>query len=256
MPPARGVVQTPSDPSVPTLSASRSADVRRVILLVEDDADVRRAVREAVADARDVWIEAESGRDALTKATAHRPDLVVLDLGLPDMDGRAVCAQLRRWSRAPIIVVSARHDEAEKVALLDAGADDYVTKPFGPAELRARVAAQLRRVARAAMASARVVVGELVIDLETRTVSRGGSALRLTPTEWALLAALAAQPGRTVTHRQLFAAVWGDGTFGDAQKYLRVYVTHLRKKVERVAHAPRYIITDPGVGYRLEGSDA
>ncbi len=243
-----------SVPRPPSTGAPAAA--ARTILLVEDDTTVRDAVLGAVGAARYRWLVAGTGADALAMASADPPDLVLLDLGLPDVDGLAVCEGLRRWSAVPIVVLSARHLEEEKVELLDAGADDYITKPFGPVELRARVEAHLRRARRPPRAPAALVrAGDLEIDLSCRVVRRAGTALHLTPTEWALLAALAATPGRTLTHTQLFRAVWGDGTFGQAQQYLRVYVTHLRKKIEPVAYAPVRIITEPGVGYRLAADE-
>jgi len=198
-------------------------------------------------------IEASNGRAGIDAAAAERPDLVILDLGLPDMDGIDVCRRLRRWTSAPILVLSARHSESEKTALLDAGADDYVTKPFGPAELRARVRAQLRRAAMAKVPGGDepLHLGDLVIDVGRRTVTRDDSTVHLTPTEWGLLVALVTSAGKTVTHQQLFRAVWGTA-HGDAQQYLRVYIAHLRRKIEPDPYAPRYIVTEPGVGYRFE----
>ncbi len=227
----------------------------RRILLIDDEPVIRDVVREAVVERGDEWLTASSGAGGLALALARRPDLVILDLGLPDVDGLEVCRQLRLHLSGPIIVLSARQSEAEKVALLDAGADDYVTKPFGRAELRARVQAQVRRARTARTERRQLRVGSLSVDLERRLILRDGEELHLTPTEWSLLAALAANAGRTMTHQQLFRAVWGDGTFGSAQQYLRVYITHLRKKVELVPYAPRVIVTEPGVGYRFELED-
>jgi two-component system KDP operon response regulator KdpE len=227
----------------------------RTILLIEDEPTIRDVVREAVAERGDQWLTAVTGADGLALALATPPDLVLLDLGLPDLDGLEVCRRLRQHLAAPIVVLSARHSEDEKVALLDAGADDYVTKPFGPVELRARVQAHVRRARRGRGDDPLIRVGDLRIDLERRVVMRLDEQVHLTPTEWSLLAALAANAGRTLTHQQLFRAVWGDGTFGQAQQYLRVYITHLRKKIEAVSYAPRLIITEPGVGYRFERGD-
>ena len=224
----------------------------RIILAVEDDAALREMLRTAVAVPGEDWLEAASGAEALTLAMRHAPALVLLDLGLPDVDGLEVCRQLRRVTSAPVVVLSARHDEGDKVALLDAGSDDYVTKPFGPTELRARIDAHLRRASGGQRGSTVLSLGSLVLDLDRRAARRDGVAVHLTPTEWALLATLIANQGRTMTHQHLFRAVWGDRTFGQAQQYLRVYVTHLRKKIEAVAHAPRLIVTEPGVGYRFE----
>jgi two-component system KDP operon response regulator KdpE len=225
---------------------------RRTVLVIEDEANIRRVVGDALrADA--AVIEATSGTDGLALASAERPDLVVLDLGLPDMDGIELCRELRKWTTVPIVVLSARHSEDEKTALLDAGADDYVTKPFSPAELSARVRAQLRRARMAPVPGGDepLTVGDLVIDVARRTVTRADATVHLTPTEWGLLSALVTHAGRTVTHQQLFRAVWGSA-HGDAQQYLRVYIAHLRRKVEADPYAPRRIVTEPGVGYRFE----
>ena len=223
------------------------------MLLIEDEANIRRVVKTALRDDVAAVLEATTGSDGLALAAAERPDLVVLDLGLPDMEGIAVCRQLREWTTAPILVLSARHSEDEKTALLDAGADDYVTKPFGPGELRARVRAHLRRARMAPVPGGDepMRIADLVIDVARRTVTRGTNSVHLTPTEWGLLSALVTHAGRTVTHQQLFRAVWG-AAHGDAQQYLRVYIAHLRRKVEADPYAPRHIVTEPGVGYRFE----
>ncbi len=224
----------------------------RTILLIEDEPAIREVVQQAVGGRGDRWLCASTGADGIRLALANHPDLVLLDLGLPDVDGLEVCRRLRAHGlAAPLIVLSARHAEHEKVALLSAGADDYVTKPFGPDELRARVHAHLRRVAQRAVTGSVLRVGALTVDLEGRTVQRDGAPVHLTPTEWSLLAALAANAGRTLTHQQLFATVWGEATHGQAQQYVRVYVTHLRKKIERVPYEPKLIVTEPGVGYRF-----
>lgn len=235
----------------PTFPGSGSPD--RHVLVIEDEPGVRRVVRDALRDEVSDVLEAASGSEGLAFAAAERPDLIVLDLGLPDMDGIEVCRQLRAWTSAPILVLSARHSESEKTALLDAGADDYVTKPFGPAELRARVRAHLRRarMTKVPGGDEPLRVGNLVIDVGRRTVSRDGTTVHLTPTEWGLLVALVTSAGKTITHQQLYRAVWGTA-HGDAQQYLRVYVAHLRRKLEPDAYVPRYIVTEPGVGYRFE----
>ncbi len=223
------------------------------VLVIDDEPRIRAVVRAALREDVAEVLEAGSAAEGLTMASVERPDLIVLDLGLPDRDGLTVCRELRQWTVAPIVVLSARHAEDEKATLLDAGADDYVTKPFGERELRARVRAQLRRARMqpAADGDLPVVVGDLSIDIARRQVVRDGAAVHLTPTEWALLVALVANAGKTVTHRQLFRAVWGD-VHGDAQQYLRVYVAHLRRKIERDPVQPRCLITEPGVGYRFE----
>lgn len=237
------------------MSSTRPPTAGRTILLIEDEPSIREVVSEAVLEPGDHWLSAATGTEGIALAVAHHPDLVLLDLGLPDLDGLEVCRRLREHSSNPIIVLSARHGEEEKVALLDAGADDYVTKPFGPVELRARVHAHLRRSRRGAVGPRVILAGDVLVDVAQRSVLRAGAPIHLTPTEWSLLAALVANAGRTMTHQQLYNAVWGDGTFGQAQQYLRVYVTHLRKKIETVAYAPRLIVTEPGVGYRFESGE-
>ena len=233
-------------------SNPRDAETRTV-LIIEDEGNIRRVVKDALREDVGTVLEAKTGEAGLALATAERPDLIVLDLGLPDMEGIEVCRQLRTWTTAPILVLSARHSEDEKTALLDAGADDYVTKPFGPGELRARVRAQLRRARMAPLPGGDepLHIGDLVIDAARRMVTRNETTVHLTPTEWALLSALVTKAGRTVTHQQLFRAVWG-AAHGDAQQYLRVYIAHLRRKIEADPYVPRHIVTEPGVGYRFE----
>jgi two-component system KDP operon response regulator KdpE len=222
------------------------------VLVVDDEPQIRRVVRHALEPDDLEVIEAATGREGLDRAAAEQPVLIVLDLGLPDMDGASVCRELRRWSSAPVVVLSARHSEREKVALLDEGADDYVTKPFSADELRARVRAHLRRAHLSGEPEAACVeVDGLSIDLARRTITRDGRALHLTPTEWNILRAFVAQRGRTLTHPQIFRAVWGHA-LGDAQAYLRVHVANLRRKIERDPLRPRLIVTEPGVGYRFE----
>jgi two-component system KDP operon response regulator KdpE len=223
------------------------------LLIIDDEPQIRRVVRHAL-EAEDVRIlEAASGREGLDLAASERPDLIVLDLGLPDMPGADVCRDVRGWSSAPIVVLSARHSDVEKAALLDLGADDYVTKPFSAIELQARVRAQLRRarVVQAGDGQPVVTTGGISIDLVRRSVTRDGATVHLTPIEWALLRALVTRAGRTMTHRQLFAEVWGR-SHGDAQQYLRVHVANLRRKLEGDVVRPRLILTEPGVGYRFE----
>jgi two-component system KDP operon response regulator KdpE len=221
-------------------------------LIVEDEPQIRRVVRNALQAEVARIIEAATGSEGIDLAAAEDPLLIVLDLGLPDMAGVEVCREVRRFSTAPIIVLSARHSDHEKALLLDAGADDYITKPFSTIELTARVRANLRR-ARAApfVQSEPVLLGDLVVDLAARTVKRHDQPIHLTPIEWALLRTFVTQGGRTLTHRQLFHAVWGRA-FGDPQQHLRVHVANLRRKIERDAVRPELIVTEPGVGYRLE----
>ena len=242
-----------------TLAATGYSDsfptMPQLALIVDDEPHIRRALRNLLAGDFERVVETATAMEAVDLAAAHRPDVVILDLGLPDRPGQWVCAELRKWSTAPIIVLSAHHSEAEKVRLLDEGADDYVTKPFSPAELLARVRAQIRR-ARAAetLGAAALHVGDLVIDPASRTVRRAGEDVHLTPTEWELLRAFLRNAGKTLTHRHLFQAVWAASS-GDPQQYLRVYVANLRRKLEPDAVRPRLIITEPGVGYRLELGD-
>jgi two-component system, OmpR family, KDP operon response regulator KdpE len=221
------------------------------LLVVDDEPQIRRAVRHAFEGGGVRVVEAATGAQGIDLAAGERPDVIVLDLGLPDIVGLEVCREVRKWSRAPILVLSARHSDEEKVALLDAGADDYVTKPFSTPELQARVRALLRRAASGPGLEPRMAIGGLVMDLAGRTLTRDGESIHLTPLEWDLLRVLMTNAGRTLTHRHLFREVWSGRPFGDAQQYLRVYVAHLRRKVERDAVRPRYILTEPGVGYRF-----
>jgi two-component system, OmpR family, KDP operon response regulator KdpE len=227
------------------------------LLVIDDEVQIRRVVRHALeADGARV-LEAASGREGLDLAAAERPQLIVLDLGLPDMSGADVCRDIRGWSSAPIVVLSARHSDGEKASLLDLGADDYITKPFSTLELQARVRSHLRRAALAngpADGEPLLQVGGVAIDLAKRTVTRDGTAVHLTPIEWGLLRVLATNAGRTMTHAQLFARVW-ERQHGDAQQNLRVHVASLRRKLERDPVRPRLIITEPGVGYRFESSE-
>ncbi|HXO18983.1 MAG TPA: response regulator [Thermoanaerobaculia bacterium] len=221
-------------------------------LIVDDEPQIRRVLRNALAGEVERVVEAETGSQAIDLAAAERPVLVILDLGLPDIPGIEVCREIRKWSSAAIVVLSARHSDEDKALLLDIGADDYVTKPFSTLELTARIRANLRRVQSAPAGGTQpVALGDLVVDLVARTVKRGEEAVHLTPIEWELLRTFITQAGRTLTHRQLFNAVWGRA-FGDPQQYLRVHVANLRRKIERDAVRPRLVVTEPGVGYRLE----
>jgi two-component system KDP operon response regulator KdpE len=222
--------------------------------VIDDEPQIRRAVRRAVAAVPAETLEAATGAIGIDVAASARPDAIILDLGLPDTTGLAVCQEIRRWSRVPVIVLSARHAEAEKVELLNAGADDYVTKPFGMEELAARVRAQLRRAQNELTpeSTKTVSVGTLRIDLASRTVTRDGNPVRLTPIEWDLLRTFVTNRGRTLTHQQLFDAVWRR-SHGDARLYLRVHLTNLRRKIEPNPAAPELILTESGVGYRFAG---
>ncbi|HET8614686.1 MAG TPA: response regulator [Actinomycetales bacterium] len=221
------------------------------VLVVDDEPALARALAINLrAHGYDVDV-ASDGRGALAAASTRLPGLVVLDLGLPDMDGVQVVEGIRGWSTVPVLVLSARHEQAQKVAALDAGADDYITKPFGMNELLARVRAALRRASPAEPPLARVVTGSFVVDLAAHTVVAGGRDVRLTPTEWHLLEVLVRNPGRLVLQRQLLQEVWGP-QYGNESNYLRVYVSQLRRKLEPDPPRPRHIITEPGVGYRFE----
>ena len=235
------------------MTDSGPAVTARTLLLIEDEPQIRRAIRNALAQTADRIVEAETGREGIDLAASWRPDLVVLDLGLPDLDGVEVCREIRKWATMPIVVLSARHSDDEKVALLNAGAADYVTKPFSTQEFAARVRAQLRRALLASHPGTETVVtaDDVSIDLAARRVTRQGEVVHLTPIEWELLRTLASQAGRTLTHQQLFDAVWGKAV-GNPQQYLRVHVTNLRRKIEREPASPRLIVTEPGVGYRFE----
>jgi two-component system KDP operon response regulator KdpE len=219
------------------------------VLVVDDEQSIRRAVGRALtARGYDVQL-ATNGEEALS-AAAFQPDLVVLDLNLPAMDGLSVCRQLRAWSPVPILVLSVREDEADKVAALDLGADDYLTKPFGIDELLARVRALLRRAGtQGAPKPVRFRTDELEIDLDTSTITRAGAEMRLTKTEWALLTALCQHPGKLLTHRWLLERVWGP-RYAEDVDVLRVFISQLRKKLETDPGRPKVITTDPGIGYR------
>ena len=224
----------------------------QTILIVDDEEQIRRALSDAFGALDIAVLEADSGATALDIVGASRLDLVVLDLGLPDMRGDAVCTAIRQRSSVPIIVLSARHAEDEKLALFTAGADDYVTKPFSLAEFVARVRAQIRRASTTPYSLASLVECDgLSIDLQRREIMRDARALRLTRLEWKLLETLIVHAGRTLTHQQLFDAVWAK-SYGHPQQYLRVHVTNLRRKIEREPASPRLIVTEPGVGYRFE----
>ncbi|HJQ54443.1 MAG TPA: response regulator transcription factor [Gemmatimonadaceae bacterium] len=224
----------------------------RTALIIDDEPRIRSVVRNALAPDFSKVVEAATAEEALDLIAKERPGLIVLDLGLPDMSGVAVCERIRQRSDALILVLSARHADREKATLLDAGADDYVTKPFSTIELTARVRALRRRAKTPHPEETRTVShGELTMDFETRTVVSSGRDVHLTPIEWELLSLLITNAGKTLTHRQIFNAVWSGRQFGDAQQYLRVHVANLRRKIETNPLDPRYIVTEPGVGYRF-----
>lgn len=222
------------------------------ILVIEDDTPIRSVIRAAAESEGHIVYEAATAAHGLALARQERPALIVLDLGLPDADGLAVCQSIRAWSSTPIVVLSARHTDQEMARLLDAGADDFLAKPFSTLELQARIRAHLRRARMPSLArdDAPLLVGRLTIDRATRTLMKDGVVVHLTPTEWALLLAFVTHAGRTMTHQQLFDAVWGR-SHGDAQQYLRVYVAHLRRKIEDDSLRPTLIITESAVGYRF-----
>jgi len=223
------------------------------VLVVDDDRPLARALAiNLKAHGYDVTV-AHDGRAALTEAARAHPAVVVLDLGLPDLDGIEVLAGIRGWSAVPVIVLSARSTSAEKVAALDAGADDYVTKPFGMDELLARIRAAVRRAAPSAAGPDAGVVAtdDFVVELAAHRVLRGDEVVRLTPTEWSLLELLVRNPGKLVPQKQLLTEVWGPA-YEHETHYLRVYLAQLRRKLERDPAHPRYLITEPGVGYRFE----
>jgi two-component system KDP operon response regulator KdpE len=221
------------------------------IVVVEDEPQIRRFVRGALESEGCQVFEAESFKKGLVEAGTRKPDLVVLDLGLPDGDGVDFIRDLRGWSGVPVVVLSARADEQDKIDALDAGADDYLTKPFGIGELLARVRASLRRASRRGEAGATVIeFGEVSIDLVNRLVKRAGTEVHLTPIEYRLLAHLTAQPGKVLTHRQILREVWGPSHV-ESSHYLRIYMGHLRHKLEADPAQPRHLITETGVGYRF-----
>lgn len=222
-----------------------------LLLLVEDEVQMRRFLRAALTSHGYRLLEAEKGAEAVGLATSHNPELVLLDLGLPDLDGLEVTRRLREVSPVPIIVLSARGREDDKVAALDAGANDYVTKPFGMNELLARVRVALRTRQGLAIDEPVLEFEGLRIDFARHEVLRDGEPVKLTPLEFKLLGCLARHAGHVLTHRQLLQEVWGP-LHGEDTHYLRVYMANLRKKVERDPAAPRYLLTEPGVGYRLK----
>ena len=222
-----------------------------LVLIVEDEAPLRRFLRAALVAQGYRLVEAETASEGLQRATEHNPDIVLLDLGLPDGDGLDVTSRLREWTGVPIIVLSARGQERDKVQALDVGADDYLTKPFGTSELLARIRVALRRVAERTPTQEPVVsLGEVTVDLARRLVTRAGKPVHLTPHEYKLLTTLLKYAGKVVTHKQLLKEVWGPQAVSQTH-YLRVYMAQLRQKLEAAPARPRYLTTEPGVGYRL-----
>jgi two-component system KDP operon response regulator KdpE len=225
--------------------------VSRRVLVCDDEPQILRALRVVLRDAGFDVVPAATADEALDRAAVQPPEAAILDLVLPDGDGIEVCRSLREWSSMPIIVLSAVGDEDEKVRALEAGADDYVVKPFAPRELVARLQRALQRADQGADEPA-IVADGLVIDLAARRVTRDGTEIHLTPIEFALLRTLARQRGRLMTHRTLLVELWGPG-YADDTQVLRTHIANLRRKIEPPGEAPRYIRTDPGVGYRFAG---
>jgi two-component system KDP operon response regulator KdpE len=221
------------------------------ILVIEDEEPIRKFLRVSLVASGYRLVESSTGQDGLLQAATAQPDLIVLDLGLPDMDGIDLTRQIREWSKVPIIIVSARGKEQDKVVALDAGADDYLTKPFGVSELLARLRVGLRhRAATQADGKAIFQNGELKVDLARREVTLAGKSIHLTPNEYRLLSILVKHAGRVLTHRQLLKEIWGPGSSQETH-YLRVYMNQLRQKLETDPAQPKYLVTEPGIGYRL-----
>ena len=222
------------------------------IVVIEDDKQIRRFLRASLEGEGFIVYEADCGRRGLIEAATRKPDLLILDLGLPDIDGAEVIRDLRSWSSIPILVLSARTQEHEKVLALDGGADDYLIKPFGVPELMARIRAHLRRHQASPLhcRDTEFRFGEVVVNLATREVARDGEAVHLTPTEYRLLSTLIRNAGKVMTHRQLLLEVWGP-THCESSHYLRIYMGHLRSKLEQDPAQPAYLVTETGIGFRL-----
>ena len=226
-----------------------------LVLIVEDEPQMRRFLRTALTAQDFRILEAENAKQAIVATTTHNPEVILLDLGLPDEDGLDVTRQIREWSHVPIIVISARGREDDKVAALDAGADDYLTKPFGVNELLARIRVALRRFVQASTAAGAPIleIGPLSLDLARRTVTVDHQEVHLTPIEYRLLSLLAQNAGKVLTHRQILKEVWGP-SYANETQYLRVFMAQLRRKIEHNPARPRLLITEPGVGYRMRES--
>jgi two-component system KDP operon response regulator KdpE len=224
-----------------------------VAFIIDDEVQIRRLLRVVLESENYRVREAKTGQEGLAEIAARRPDVVLLDLGLPDMDGVAVLKRLREWSETPVLVLTVRDDEQEKVAALDAGAEDYVTKPFSTPELLARLRAAQRKTRPAEEISV-FKHGDLVIDLTSHVVTRAGREIKLTATEYALLRLFVRHPGRVLTHRYILREIWGPKS-EEHRQYLRVYVTHLRQKIESDPAKPALITTEQGIGYRFVSPD-
>jgi two-component system KDP operon response regulator KdpE len=220
------------------------------ILVVDDEQAIRRFLHTSLTANGYVVFEAKTGAEAIAAVISHRPDVIILDLGLPDMEGVEVTLRLREWTQIPIIILSVQDQEANKIAALDAGADDYLTKPFGVGELMARMRVAVRR-ATTPEAEPVFTSGDLTVDLSHRRVTVGGQELQLTPTEYDLLRIMVSHAGKVLTHQQLLRQVWGRG-YEEEAHLLRVNISNLRRKLEQDPARPRHIITEPGVGYRLQ----
>jgi two-component system KDP operon response regulator KdpE len=227
-----------------------TAEHQTRVLVVDDEAAIRRYLRVALSAHGYDMSEATSGQQALQMVPSSRPDLIILDLGLPDLDGIDVTRSLREWTTTPIIILSVRDQESDKIAALDAGADDYLTKPFGTGELLARLRVALRRAGGQDGVPV-FTFGDLTVDLIRRSITNSQGAVQLTPTEYEVLKYLIRNAGRVLTHRQIIREVWGGTCYEDATHLLRVNISNLRRKLEPNATRPRHIVTEPGVGYRL-----
>src|SRR6201993_5087578 len=225
--------------------------MKPVALIIDDEVQIRRLLRIALEGENYQVHEAENGRQGLIEIANHKPAIILLDLGLPDMDGLQVLKRLREWSEAPVVVLTVRDDEKEKVAALDAGAEDYITKPFSTPELLARLRAAQRKTRPAEEVSV-FKNGDFIVDLSAHTVTRAGREVKLTATEYALLRLFVKHPGRVLTHRYILREIWGPKS-EEHRQYLRVYVTHLRQKIEADSAKPTLIQTQPGIGYRFTG---
>jgi two-component system, OmpR family, KDP operon response regulator KdpE len=219
------------------------------ILVIDDEPQIRKLLRVSLGAHGYVIEEAATGHDGILSAASFKPDLAIVDLGLPDMDGITVVGEIRTWSQVPIVILTARDQEQEKIAALDAGADDYVTKPFGVGELMARMRVCIRRAATSENEPV-LTCGGLVVDLVQRRVTVGGKEVKLTPTEYEIIKLLAQHAGKVLTHKQLLKAVWGN-SYNEDTHYIRVYIGQLRRKIEENPTQPQYIVTESGVGYRL-----